>query len=59
MGQVRLGLSTTGFQVLLCRPDPRILRLLTSKLSEHGWVDEMRHRTQGIPGFLWGCGKAS
>ena len=37
--------------------DPRILRLLTSKLSEHGWVDEMRHRAQGIPGLLWGYGK--
>jgi len=24
----------------------RILRLLTFKLSEHGWVDEMRHRAQ-------------
>ncbi|KAG6373584.1 transcription factor e(y)2-domain-containing protein [Boletus reticuloceps] len=24
----------------------RILRLLTSKLSEHGWVDEIRHRAK-------------
>jgi hypothetical protein len=52
MGQVRLGLSPrTGFQVLR-RPDPRILRLLTFKLSEHGWVDEMRHRAQGTPAFF-------
>ncbi|KAN0078243.1 Transcription factor e(y)2 domain containing protein [Tylopilus felleus] len=24
----------------------RILRLLASKLSEHGWVDDMRHRAK-------------
>ncbi|KAG6373578.1 hypothetical protein JVT61DRAFT_6226 [Boletus reticuloceps] len=34
-------------RVLLRRSDPRILRLLASKLSEHGWVDEVRHRAKG------------
>ena len=33
--------------------DPRILCLLSSKLSEHGWVDEMRHRAKGCLTFLW------
>lgn len=41
------------YSVVLC---PRILRLLASKLSEHGWVDDMRHRAKGILGFPWGRG---
>ncbi|KAG6372641.1 hypothetical protein JVT61DRAFT_7393 [Boletus reticuloceps] len=41
-------------RVLLRRSDPRILRLLASKLSEHGWVDEVRHRAKGILAFFSG-----
>lgn len=43
--------SLTKLRPFLHSPNFRILRLLSCKLSEHGWVDETCRRVQGTPPF--------